>query len=257
MSLENIRIVLTQPLYGGNIGSVCRAMKNMGLSRLVIVEDEPRWDAREARTMAYRAVDVLDAATVVPTLAEAVAECGLVAGTTARVGLYRDHSRTAREWAPHLLRSAEHTPVALVFGREDKGLTNEELALCTQIIQIPSSAAYTSLNLAQAVMVCCYELFVAAGVFAGSEEKYPEASSEQRERMFAIWEQTLLDIGFMEAEKAQHMMLGLRRILSRGQLTDADVRILMGIARQAQWCAGELAKHRPRPEALDNQDPSG
>jgi tRNA/rRNA methyltransferase len=251
MPLSNIRVVLVNPLYGGNVGSVCRAMKNMGLSRLVLVGGKDRLDMQEARTMAYRAVDVLEAAVSVDTPAAAVADCGLVAGTTARVGLYRDHSRTPREWAPRLLAAAETTPVALVFGPEDKGLNNDELALCTQIVQIPSSPEYLSLNLSHAVMVCCYELFVAAEVFEGSEERYVEATSEARERMFSIWEQTLLEIGFMEAEKAQHMMLGLRRILSRGTLTDADVRILMGIARQTRWCAGQMRKHAGEPPDLD------
>ena len=252
MSLSNIHVILVHPLYGGNVGSVCRAMKNMGLSRLVLVGGTDNLDMHEARTLAYRATDVLDAATCTETVAEAVADCGLVAGATARVGLYRDHSRTPRAWAPQLLAAAQATPVALMFGREDKGLTNEELALCTQIIQIPSSPEYLSLNLSHAVMVCCYELFVAAEVFEGSEEQCPEATSEMRERMFSIWEETLLKIGFMESEKSQHMMLGLRRILSRGTLTDADVRILMGIARQAQWCAAQAKPADAGPPHLDS-----
>jgi tRNA C32,U32 (ribose-2'-O)-methylase TrmJ len=100
-------------------------------------------------------------------------------------------------------------------------------------------------------MVCCYELYVGSSLFEASEEKYPEATSDMRERMFAMWEKTLLDIGFMEEDKAQHMMLGLRRILSRGTLTDADVRILMGIARQSQWCAGEMQKLGAQLRSLD------
>jgi tRNA/rRNA methyltransferase len=158
------------------------------------------------------------------------------------VGLYRDHAKTPRAWAPRLLEAARQSRVALVFGPEDKGLCNEDLALCTQIVQIPSSERYLSLNLSHAVMVCCYELFVAADRFEASVEKSPEAPSALRERMFSMWEQTLLDIGFMKEEKAEHMMLGLRRILSRGRLTDADVRILMGIARQTQWCAEQARK---------------
>ncbi|MBN1270265.1 MAG: RNA methyltransferase [Kiritimatiellae bacterium] len=235
--LANIRIVLVSPIYGGNVGAVCRAMKNMGLSHLVIAGPRAALDVNETLTMAYRAGDVFEARREYPTLAEAVADCGLVAGTTARVGLYRSHSRTPRDWAPELLKAAETTQVALVFGPEDKGLDNDQLSLCTQIIQIPSSPDYLSINLSHAVMICCYELFVASGQFEGSTEPFPEASSAARERMFAMWEDTLLAIGFMKEEKAQHMMLGLRRILSRGKLTDADVRILMGIARQAAWYA--------------------
>jgi tRNA/rRNA methyltransferase len=234
-SLENIRIVLVGPLYGGNVGSVCRVMKNMGLNNLNLVAPDKDLDWDEAKKFAYRAVDVLKKRNTFPTLAEAVADCGLVAGASARVGMYRDHAKSPREWAPDLLEGAQKVPVAIVFGREDKGLTNEELALCTQIIQIPSSDEYTSLNLSHAVMVCCYEMFVAADIFEPSEEKSPEAPSHMRERMFALWEKTLRANGFMMPEKADHMMMGLRRILSRGTLTDNDVRILMGMASQSLW----------------------
>jgi tRNA/rRNA methyltransferase len=252
MSLSNVKVVLVEPLYGGNVGSVCRAMMNMGLSRLVVVGGTARLDMDEARTFAYRAAGLLETMETAGTLAEAVADCGLVAGTTARVGLYRDHSRTPREWAPTLLQAAAQGPVAMVFGREDKGLTNDELALCTQFVQIPSTDSYTSLNLAQAVMVCCYELYLAEGSFQPSQEKFPEATSEQRERMFGLWQKALLDIGFMEDDKSTHMMLGLRRILSRGSLTDADVRILMGIARQTQWCADQARRLREPRGGLDS-----
>jgi len=235
MGLENIRIVLVHPRHGGNVGSVCRAMKNMGLSRLTVVSDGHLLDMTEAAKMAYRAADLLESRRTVSSLADAVADCGLVAGTTARLGLYRAHARTPRQWAPRLLEASASTNVALVFGREDKGLSNEDLALCTQIVRIPSAPEYPSLNLSHAVMICCYELYVAADVFALEAEPSPEAPSELRERMFAMWERVLLDMGFMEPEKAPHMMLGLRRILSRGKLTENDVRILMGIAHQSQW----------------------
>lgn len=232
--LDNIRIVLVNPLYGGNAGSVCRAMMNMGLSDLALVA--PRnLDEQEARTMAYRAVDLWERRRVFDTLAEAVADCGLIAGTTAREGLYRSHSKTPREWAPFLLEGAERNRVAVVFGPEDRGLTNEDLALCTQVIQIPSTEAYLSLNLAQAVMVCCYELYVASGRFEARQEKSPLASTDVRERMFGLWREMLLAAGFMEPEKADHMMLGIRRIFARSPLTEIDVNILMGIARQVMW----------------------
>jgi TrmH family RNA methyltransferase len=254
MSLKNIRVVLVEPLYGGNVGSVCRAMANMGLSDLAVVKERPDLDLVEARTMAFRAVDLFEKRQHFLSLAEAVADCGLVAGASARVGLYRDHSHTPRTVAPLLLETAAHQPVALVFGREDKGLNNDEIALCTQIVQIPSSPDYLSLNLSKAVMVFCYELFVASETFEPSTEKSPEASSVMRERMFAMWEQTLLDIGFMEEQKSQHMMLGLRRILSRGTLTDSDVRILMGMARQSQWCATRVEQLKEELRELDTSD---
>ena len=238
-ALDNIRVVLTSPLYGGNVGSVCRAMKNMGLSRLAIAAPRPEGlDPLDVRRMAHHAYDVYEARGEFPTIEEAVADCGLVAGTTARPGLYREHARTPREWAPRLLEAALDAPVALLFGPEDRGLTNDELKPCTQIVQIPSSRAYPSLNLAQAVLICGYELFVAADVFEPPEERSPEAPSALRERMYAFWRQTMLETGFMKEEKADHMMLGLRRALSRGPMTVADVRILMGMARQTLWRIG-------------------
>lgn len=238
--MDNIRVVMVEPIYGGNIGSVCRAMANMGFCDLALVN--PRnidWD--QARMMAVHATDILETRSEFPTLAEAVADCGLVMGTSGREGLYRQHCKTPREWAPKVLEGAQTGKVALVFGREDDGLSNDELAFCTQIIRIPSSPKQPSLNLAQAVLICCYEIFVANGSFEAPVEKSPEAPSHLRERMFDMWQQALLEVGFMEPEKADHMMYGLRRILSRGPLSSDDVKILMGMARQTLW-AGQEAK---------------
>lgn len=235
MSLRNIHVVLVRPLYGGNIGSVCRAMKNMGLTHLRIVAPQPTVDWDEARKMAVSAGDVLDARMTFDDLPAAVADCAQVAGTSARPGLYRAHAYTPREWAPVFLDSARGHHIAAVFGCEDNGLSNEELALCTQIIRIPSSPLYSSLNLSQAVMVCCYELFLATGHFQPTGEHHPEAPSVMRERMVAMWDDMLREIGFYDDEKADHMLMAMRRIFSRGKLSVADVNILMGIARQTLW----------------------
>jgi TrmH family RNA methyltransferase len=234
--LKNIRVVLVGPLYGGNVGAVCRAMANMGLGDLALVAPRPL-NMDELRMMACHAFEVYERRREAATLGEAVADCGRVVGTTARGGLYRQHVQTPRAMAPRLLEAAAAGPAALVFGREDNGLDNEELALCSALVRIPTATAFASLNLAQAVMVCCHELFSAAEVYQPPEEKSPEASSALRERMFEIWRATLLEIGFMEPEKADHMMLGLRRILGRGRLTEDDVNILMGMARQSSWAA--------------------
>lgn len=239
MSLDNIRVVLVHPLYGGNVGSICRAMANMGLSDLALVQPQ-RLNMDEARMMACHATEILESRSEFTTMAEAVADCGAVMGATARTGLYRQHAKTPREWAPKALEVAQTGRVALVFGPEDNGLSNEDLALCTQIIQIPTTVEFTSLNVAQAVMVCCYEIFVASDSYEAPLEKSEEAPSELRERMFEIWRETLLEIGFMKDDKAEHMMLGLRRILSRGTLTIDDVKILMGIARQSVWAARNM-----------------
>jgi tRNA/rRNA methyltransferase len=234
--MDNIRIVLVSPLYGGNVGSVCRAMANTGISDLAVVAAR-NLNMQEAEMMACHAGHILEARTVFDSLEAAVADCREVVGTTARGGLYRQHAATPREQAGRILDVAQSGRVALVFGREDNGLDNAELALCTQIIQIPTTDAYSSLNLSQAVMICCHELFVASGTYEPPAEKSEDATSDLRERMFALWRQALLDIGFMEPAKADHMMLGLRRILGRGRLTVDDVHILMGMARQSSWAS--------------------
>jgi tRNA/rRNA methyltransferase len=244
--ISNIKVVLSRPLYAGNIGAVCRAMANMGLSELVIVGSVPK-QSPEARKMACQAVNILESAVQVAELSEAVSDCVAVFGTTSRSGLYRQHAKTPKEWSKTILDFASQGQVALLFGPEDNGLDNSEIALCSHLIHIPSSPQYHSLNISQAVMVCVYELYLAADLFPALYEKSPLATVEDKERMFALWNRALQDIGFMEEDKASHMMFGLRRILSRGHLTDNDVRILMGIARQTQWCAGQL-KHN------NNQD---
>lgn len=245
MSLSNFRVVLVRPIYSGNIGSICRAMTNMGIGDLALVAPKKSFDLNEARTMACHAQSVLDNRKEFASVAEAVADCGLVAGTTAREGLYRAHCSTARDGAARLLEAAQTSRVALMFGPEDSGLTNEDLALCTQVIRIPSSPDYLSLNLAQAVMIVCYELFVASGTVEPPAEWSPEAPSAMREKMFELWNEALQGIGFMKGDKAEHMMLGLRRIFSRGKLTKKDVAIMVGIARQVMWAGKQLPK---RPE---------
>ena len=227
---------MISPLYGGNVGSVCRAMANTGMNDLAIANPR-KLDEKEARMMACAARDILDSRTEYATFADSIADCVEVVCTSARVGLYRSHSTTPKRAANDILKSAETGKVALVFGPEDCGMTNEDLALATKILQIPTSPVNTSLNLSQAAMVCCYELFTATGEFHPTEEKSPRATSEFRERMFDIWRETLLEIGFMKDDKSDHMMLGLRRVLSRGNLSVDDVKIMMGIAKQAQWAS--------------------
>ena len=232
---SNIRIVLVAPLYGGNIGSCCRAMNNMGVTDLAVVTPQASVDWREAEVMAVHAGDILNTRKTCATLEEAVADCVAVVGTTARRGLYRQHCKSPREWAPELVALSERGKVAIVFGREDKGLFNEEVALCTHLVQIPSDATYTSLNLAQAVLILCYELFLVQGQFEPIQEKSELAPAKMKNQMLKMWRQYLLDIGFMDDEKADHMMAGVQRIFSRGALTTDDVNIIMGVARQSEW----------------------
>ena len=241
-ALNNIRIVLVGTLYSGNVGSVCRAMANMGISDLVLAEPKICDGWGEAARMAVHADNILDARRETATLAEAVEDCPWVVGTTARGGLYRQHVKTPRELAPELLRLAASGRVALVFGREDKGLTNDEVGICTHLIRIPVHPGYASLNLSQAVMLCCYELFGALGTYEPPVEKSPPAPAAQKLKLLEKWREMLLEIGFMKEDKADHMMQGIQRIFSRGTFSEDDVAIMMGVARQADWAANHKDK---------------
>ena len=236
--LSNIKVVLVSPLHSGNVGSVCRAMANMGASDLWVVDPRiPDGAWEDGEKMACHAGGILGARHIVATLAEAVADCAAVVGTSAREGLYRQHHRTPREAAPDILRIARNGKVALVMGREDNGLENEEIAQCTHLLRIPSSPEYSSINLAQATMICLYELYCASADFELTDEKSPPAEASARKRLFELWRVAMLSIGFMKEDKADHMMQGFQRIFSRGVRTADDANIMMGVARQAEWAA--------------------
>ena len=235
--LSNIRIVLVEPLYSGNVGSISRAMANMGVRELFLVAPQIVDGWEEGERLACHAYDLLKKRREVATLTEAIDDCVAVVGTTARLGLYRQHVRTPHESAPELICLAGQGKVALLFGREDKGLFNEEIGVCTHLMRIPTANEYVSLNLSQAVMVCCYELFLALGSYEPPQEKSDLAPAGHRNQMMKMWRQLLLEIGFMEQDKADHMMQGVQRIFARGALTVDDVHILMGMARQADWAA--------------------
>ena len=236
--LENIRIVLVEPKGSGNIGSVARAMKNMGLKDLAIVGGG-RTKSFWARAMAVHAKDILQGVRRFATLREAVADCGLVVGTTCRGGLYRDHSRPPREVAQRILSSsARCAKCALVFGPEDHGLSNRDLKHCQWLITIPTHPDYPSLNIAQAVMICLYELSLAA-LEKVPQEMISRAPAESVERLFDRMRHSLLKIGFLDPQNPEHILLALRRILGRAGLEEKDVRILTGLFRQLEWYAAE------------------
>jgi len=209
--LKNIRIVLVKPKGSGNIGSVARAMMNSGFKDLAIV-GAGRIHSFSARAMAVHAREILQGARKFDTLREAVADCGLVVGTTCRGGLYRSHSRLPREVAPKIVSTirTDSRQVALVFGPEDHGLSNRDLKYCQWLITIPTNQDYPSLNLAQAVMVCLYEIFLASL-------------------------KSLLKIGFLDSQNPEHILLAIRRILGRAGLEEKDVHILNGLFRQIEW----------------------
>ena len=240
-ALRNLKVVLVGTLYGGNVGSACRAMANCGLAELRLAAPSPDLTWSLAERMAVHATDILRARKTFDTLADAVADCAAVVGTSRRGGLYRQHSTEAREAVPGLLETAAAAPVALVFGREDKGLLNEELALCTHVVRIPSAPAYPSFNLAQSVVLLCHEFYRASlgprPLPSPEAEVSPPASAKMRATMLEKWRAMTLETGFTDEARADRMLEGFGRIFARGAKTEADMRILMGLARQAGWAA--------------------
>ena len=224
--LDNITVVLVGTLYSGNVGSVCRAMANMGLSKLTLVAPRILDGWEEGRRLAVHATDILDARREVATLDEAVADCAAVVGTTARGGLYRATVQPPRVLAPEILRLAAQAPVAR----------------CTHLIRIPVDPRYQSLNLSQALLIVAYELYSATGTYVSPvEEAVSLATQATKHALMAKWRQAMLDIGFMDEQKADHMMQGFQRIFSRGVRTDPDASIMLGAAHQMSW-AGRQAK---------------
>ncbi len=238
--LQNIAIVLVKPQSAGNIGSVSRAMKNMGLSRLILVSPRQEPLSPEAKMMATSAQDLLTTAGKYDSLEEALSGFRWIAGTSARKGRLRGPFVSPREICPEIISHARSIPVAVLFGPEDKGLTNQELAPCQALISMPTHAGLASLNLAQAVMILCYELFMASQVDATGEiiSPFPRPAEFQKvEGMYSHLEEMLLRIGFLDIQNPKRIMHTFRRIFGRKNLSDRDVAVLRGIFRQLEWYA--------------------
>ncbi|MFQ5895436.1 MAG: RNA methyltransferase [Nitrospinota bacterium] len=231
--LFRISVVLVEPRQPGNVGAAARAMLNMGLTHLRLVRPcDPL--SPEARAMAGRAVSLLQEARTFDTLREAVADQAYVVGTSRRRGKRREPTFHPREGAPHILAQAAGSPVALVFGPEERGLTAEELSLCQNLLLIPADERLPSLNLAQAVMVVAYELFLAAA--ATPPPKAPTlARSAELEALFDHMRESLLEVGFLDPQNPERVLGALRRMLGRAGLDPEEVRTLRGLFRQLSW----------------------
>lgn len=235
--MTNLRVVLVRPRGSGNIGSVARVMKNFGARELAIV-GTARTRSFWARAMAVHGRDVLSEAKCYETIRDAIADCRLVVGSTARSGLYRDHSLSPRKAAAAIAAACHNGKVAFIFGPEDHGLSNKDLAACQLLVTIPTDSQYRSLNVAQAAVICLYEIFVAS-LTQTTPAPIQRARAEQIERLFDIMRVSLLKIGFLDSENPEHMLLAFRRFLGRAGLEDKDVRILTGMFRQIEWYAKE------------------
>ena len=235
--LKNLRIVMVRPRGSGNIGSIARAMKNVGAGELAIV-GRARTQSFWAKAMAVHGRDILASAECYPSIRAAIADCTLVVGTTCRSGLYRKHSQTPRQAAPVLVAAANRGKIALLFGPEDHGLSNRDLEHCQLLLTIPTHPEYPSLNVAQAAVICLYEIYLAS-LAPVQDDGIERACAEDVERLFDIMRNSLLKIGFLDSENPEHMLLAFRRILGRAGLEAKDVRILTGMFRQIEWYANQ------------------
>ncbi len=229
--LTRIRVVLSRPSHPGNIGAAARAMKTMGLARLYLVAPKSFPDP-QAAAMAAGADDVLAGARVCDTLAEALAGTVTATALTSRRRELATAPLWAREAAGELVASAEAGEVALVFGNETTGLSNEEVSLCRRWAMIPTSADYRSLNLAQAVQILCYELRLAA-VDPGRPPAVPDAglpaTHEEVEALIAHLERAAVGSGFLDPAKPKRFVPRMRRLFSRAGLEREEVAILRGL----------------------------
>ncbi len=227
----NVRIVLVNPTHPGNIGGAARAMKTMCLSRLYLV-GPTRFPDPESTARASGADDVLENAAVCATLDQAIGGCRLVVGASARLRSLPWPALEPREAAARIAAEPETAEVAVLFGREHSGLTNDELARCQYLVHIPSNPDYHSLNIAAAVQVIAYELLLAD---AGREPSVrgkdagPYATAEELEGMFQQLERVLQEIEFLDPENPRHIMRRLRRLFARTRLESTEVNILRGI----------------------------
>ncbi|MBD9654203.1 MULTISPECIES: tRNA (cytosine(32)/uridine(32)-2'-O)-methyltransferase TrmJ [unclassified Pseudomonas] len=237
--LQNIRVVLVNTSHPGNIGGVARAMKNMGLSRLVLVEPR-QFPSEEAVARASGATDILDAAQVVSCLEDALVGCSVAFGTSARERRIPWPLIDPRECGVAAVQKAvEGGEVALVFGREHAGLTNEELQRCHFHVHIPSDPAFSSLNLAAAVQVLTYEVRMAALALevvsapvreeAVADEGDQPVTADEMESFYGHLEKSLVEIGFLDPASPRHLMSRLRRLYGRSEVTRLEMNILRGI----------------------------
>lgn len=241
--LEHVKIVLVETSHPGNIGAAARAMKNMGLSKMVMVKPE-EYPSGKATAMAANAGDILAHAEIVDTVEEAIRGCTIVIGSSARPRTNDCVTLTPAQAGTLVSGEFSNQSIAILFGRERSGLSNEELQHCQYRLHIPANPDYSSLNLAQSVQVICYELRMAAlgqGEPACTRELVPV---EEMEHFYQHLEATLLDLGFLQPDVPSPVMLKFRRIFNRAALDVREHNLLRGLWSAAQGKKIEYLKHR-------------
>ena len=233
--LSQVKIILVEPAGALNVGSIARSMKNMGLKQLVLVNPQCNPFSEEARRMAVHAEDILEKAQQVHTLPDALVGCQRAIATTARTRHIPTALETPRKALPWLLEA--DLSAALIFGPEDRGLSNEELNYAQKFVSIPANPDYPTLNLAQSVTVCTYELYQAAttNTVTSTMPQTKIASLDTVEAYYQHLEHTLLTIGYLYPHTASARMEKIRRLYNRAELTPEEVALLRGVLRQIDW----------------------
>ncbi len=234
VNLNNVSIVLHRPRYPGNIGAAARAMRNMGIAQLVVVDPQNCDYTKICRMATHAALDVVEQMQVHETLADALAEFTYVVGTTARLGGQRKAISTPTRLAARLVPVSVHNQIAIVFGPEDRGLTNREIRHCHSLVHIPT-ADFSSLNLAQAVMVVCYELFCYRADEKETDQVPRLASRRELDEMYAQLKEVLMRISFINPDNPDYFMNNFRQFFSRLPLRAKEVSIIRGLCRQIDW----------------------
>jgi tRNA/rRNA methyltransferase len=238
--LDHIAIILAQTQIPENIGAVARAMNNMGLRRLVLVNPKNCDLTRALKMATGSSIDIVEAMEVFEDLKAALGPYQYVVGTTARTGSLRPAITQPHRLAKDLIKISQNNQIAILFGPEDRGLSNQQLRYCHTIATIPT-AAFSSLNLAQAVMIVCYEIFMTT-----CERKavaLPRLANKfELEGMYDHLKAVLMKIGFIDPQNPEHWMINIRRFLSRFPLRAREVRIIRGVCRQMDWYTEQLEK---------------
>jgi tRNA/rRNA methyltransferase len=230
---DNITIVLHQPRHPENIGSVARAMCNMGFSRLVVI-DPPNYDRNKILKLAtHAASDLVDKTSIFTDLKDALSHFNYVVGATARLGGQRQVVNTPSKLAQKLVPISIENRIAILFGPEDRGLSNEDIRNCHGLVNIPT-AEFSSLNLAQAVMIICYEIFT-AGLEKNMESAPRLANRHELDGMYDQLKDILVRISYINPENPDYWINKLRQFFSRLQLRAKEVSIIRGICRQIDW----------------------
>jgi tRNA/rRNA methyltransferase len=236
VNLDRVAVVLFRPQLAENIGAVARAACNMGINRLVAVQAQDLDRDRMARMATGPAAPLLDQMEVHDDLARALAPFQYIVGTTARLGGVRNDYFSPREMAARLVSISAANEVALLFGPENWGLTNDELPFCHALVAIPTGNC-SSLNLAQAVMVMAYELFTAVSAKPCTTPRL--ANSRELESMYAMLQATLVKINFISHQNPEHWMFNVRRLFARHGLRAREAQVIKGICRQIDWYVGQ------------------